>query len=172
MHQWLHQVPEFEYLVTLIEQRFKEMTFLSLCRLSRQVYDLKTSVKEIASRLDLIMTRLHLHDEIKAREATKQLAATKNVCMEYVVSMNPILTVFWPINNRIPVHLHLLCLPWNWQCFLLGRFSLESWIFLWWGRPGCCGRQQGQGAVEYILSRQLLTPLLYVKNTYIGFSQN
>lgn len=69
------------------------MTFLSLCRLSRQVYDLKTSVKEIASRLDLIMTRLQLHDEIKAREATKPLAATKNVCMEYVVSMNPILTV-------------------------------------------------------------------------------
>lgn len=69
------------------------MTFLSLCRLSRQVYDLKTSVKEIASRLDLIMTRLQLHDEIKARETTKQLAATKNVCMEYVVSMNPILAV-------------------------------------------------------------------------------
>lgn len=90
----------------------------------------------------------------------------------WLVIMNPILTVFWPINNRIPVHLHLLCLHWNWQCFLLGRFSLESWIFLWWGRPGCCGRQQGQGAVEYILSRQLLTPLLYVKNMYIGFSQN
>lgn len=62
------------------------MTFLSLCRLSRQVCDLKTSVKEIASRLDLIMTRLQLHDEIKAREATKQLAATKSVCMECVVS--------------------------------------------------------------------------------------
>lgn len=90
----------------------------------------------------------------------------------WLVIMNPILTVFWPINNRIPVHLRLLCLHWNWQCFLLGCFSLESWIFLWWGRPGCCGRQQGQGAVEYTLSRQLLTPLLYVKNMYIGFSQN
>lgn len=58
------------------------MTFLSLHRLSRQVYDLKTSVKEIASRLDLIMTKLQLHDEIKAREATKHFSATCNVCME------------------------------------------------------------------------------------------
>lgn len=64
------------------------MTFLSLCRLSRQVYDLKTSVKEIASRLDLIMTKLQLNDEIKAREATKQFAATYNVRMEYVGGMN------------------------------------------------------------------------------------
>lgn len=65
------------------------------CRLSRQVYDLKTSVKEIASRLDLIITKLQLHDEIKAREATKQFAATYNVCMEYVGDMNPILTVLY-----------------------------------------------------------------------------
>lgn len=41
------------------------------------------------------MTKLQLHDEIKAREATKQFAATYNVRMEFVGDMDSILTVLY-----------------------------------------------------------------------------
>lgn len=89
---------------TLIEQSFNQnglvlFCFFKLCRLSRQVYDLKTSVKEIASRLDLIMTKLQLHDEIKAREATKQFAATYNVRLQHVADMDPLLTLLYDYFN-------------------------------------------------------------------------
>lgn len=57
-------------------------TFLLLWRLSRQVIDLQNSVRDITTRLDLIMKRLHSLNEMKEREALKQLATTKNVCME------------------------------------------------------------------------------------------
>lgn len=55
------------------------VTFLSLWRLSRQVIDLQNSVRHITTRLDLIMKKLQLLNEMKEDEALKQLATTKNV---------------------------------------------------------------------------------------------